>query len=75
MTGKTILVIDDDETIRESLSVFIEGLGYRTETKKDTTSAKKWLSANKPDLILLDVMLPDGDGIGFCHWISSQENI
>ena len=72
---KMVLVIDDDEDTRKLLSVLIKRLEYQIELKKDAMSAKKWLSSNKPDLILLDVMLPDITGIELCQWIGSQENL
>ncbi len=75
MKKKTILIVDDDEETQNVLSLFIENLGYQAELKEDATSTKKWLSSNKPDLVLLDIMLPDMTGIGLCKWINSQENI
>lgn len=72
---KTVLVVDDDDEVRELFSSFIEGLGYNVELKENATSAQNWLSSNRPDLILLDIMLPDMTGIELCKWINSQEHI
>lgn len=72
---KTILIVDDNEGMRDVLSIFVKRLGYQAESKKDAISAQKWLSANQPSLMLIDIMLPDITGIELCRWISCQENI
>jgi DNA-binding response OmpR family regulator len=72
---KTILIIEDDEGIQKLLTFYIKKLGYQAELKKDGTSAQEWLALNKPDLILMDIMLPDITGIELCRWVNSQENI
>ncbi|MBN1621989.1 MAG: response regulator [Endomicrobiales bacterium] len=72
---KKILVIDDDESIQKLMATFLESLGYDYELKGDGVSARKWLDNNIPDLILLDIMLPDIQGIEFARWINSLENL
>lgn len=75
MKKKTILIVDDNEGMRETLSIFVKRLGYQAESKEDARSAQEWLSANQPSLMLIDIMLPDLTGIELCRWISCQENI
>lgn len=75
MKRKTVLIVDDDEEIRETLSMFVENLGHQVKLKEDASSARKWLSSNQPDLMLIDIMLPDVTGIGLSRWITSQKNI
>ena len=72
---KTILIIEDDEGIQKLLVFYMKKLGYKAELKKDGTSAQEWLASNNPDLILMDIMLPDITGIELCRWVNSQENI
>ncbi len=68
----TILVIDDDEDILRVLKANIELHKLRVITANSWAEGQKALTANNPDLILLDVMLPDGDGIEICRSLRSQ---
>ncbi|MCB4791439.1 MAG: response regulator [Elusimicrobia bacterium] len=74
MNKKSILIIDDDVFILELLLQSLESLGYEVVTKESGMSAQIWLSSNRPDLILLDIMLPEINGIEFCKWLNSQDN-
>ena len=67
MNNKTILVIDDDEEVLSLFETFLTSIGYNSVTKASGESAKKWLKSNKPDLVLLDMMLPDIMGIDFAN--------
>lgn len=68
----TILVVDDDQTVGEVLLSYLE----RAELagRHVTSAAGLWteLRAGSPDLLVLDVMLPDGDGIDLCSRIRTQ---
>lgn len=75
MNKKTILVIDDDEEVLSLFETFLSNIGYNSVTKASGESAKKWLKSNKPDLVLLDMMLPDIMGIDFAKWISSNKKL
>ena len=59
----TLVVVDDDESIRESLQLALELEGYRVETAGDGEQAFAWLQKNPlPCLLLLDLMMPVMDG-------------
>lgn len=58
MTEPLILVVDDDEGIRELLSVLIKKEGWRVETAEDGAEGERKALQLKPDLIVLDLMLP-----------------
>ncbi|MGR9073378.1 MAG: response regulator [Gammaproteobacteria bacterium] len=60
---KTILVVDDEKHIRELLKQELEEAGYRVITAKDGHEAIECAKLNKPDLITLDVMMPESDGL------------
>jgi two-component system response regulator RegX3 len=64
-----VLVVEDDESYREALSRGLTLDGFVTVDAPDITSAREKLRATKPDLVLLDVMLPDGSGVDFCQEI------
>ena len=56
----TIMIVDDDPDIVESLTLVLESESYGVETAASAAEALEKLGAVKPDLILLDVMMPDG---------------
>ena len=63
MTESTVLIVDDEEGIRESLSGIFEDEGYDVLTSSSGEEALRVLKEQSPDLILLDVWLPGIDGI------------
>jgi two-component system phosphate regulon response regulator OmpR len=62
-----ILVIDDDTRLRNLLGKFLSENGFETMLAKDTEEAKSFLNAQKFDLLIVDVMLPNQNGIEFTH--------
>ncbi len=67
MAEEKILVVDDDEDIREIITMYLESEGYQVITAVDGTEALKYALANEPDLIILDMMMPKLDGIEVCQ--------
>jgi DNA-binding response OmpR family regulator len=59
----TVLVVDDEPMVREVVSRYLELDGLRVHEAADGPSAMSWLSAHRPDLVVLDVMLPGTDGL------------
>lgn len=72
---KTILVVDDEKSIRELLVFNLEKEGYNTIEAADGAEAVDKALECKPDLILLDVMLPRLDGISVCKKLRYALNI
>mgnify|MGYP004454218351 FL=1 len=72
---KTILVVDDEENIRELLVFNLQKEGYNTLEAQDGITAVDMALEKKPDLILLDVMIPKLDGISVCKKIRYALNI
>ncbi len=64
---KRILVVDDEPTLVATLQYNLEREGYQVETALDGESAVATARAVKPDLILLDIMLPGLDGLEVCR--------
>jgi len=62
MSRNKILVIDDDEDIRQGLSIRLKANGYSVVTAVDAISAVSVARTENPDLIILDLGLPGGDG-------------
>ncbi len=72
---KTILVVDDEKTIRTLLNVNLTKEGYNVIEAVDGAEAIDMALEQKPDLILLDVMLPKVDGLSVCKRIKNTMNI
>lgn len=70
-SAKTILIVDDEPDIIEILRYNLEKEGYKTVSAINGLEAVAKAKEFKPDLILLDVMLPDMDGIQTCETIRS----
>lgn len=62
MPGKKILIVDDDGGVRELVSKLLDKKGYDVSTAGDGASARRAILTEKPDLILMDIMLPDTHG-------------
>lgn len=58
-----ILLIDDEEPLRASLSFYLLKEGYKVTTAADGLTGLKLIQENMPDIIILDLMLPEMDGI------------
>ncbi len=67
-----ILIVDDDVDILSVLMANLELHGFQTKTAQDWSSAEKELSISIPDLIILDIMLPDGNGIEICRTLRKR---
>ena len=59
---KKILIVDDEDKIRELIRVNLEIVGYECSEAADGVSAVELVDAFKPNLVLLDIMLPGKDG-------------
>jgi DNA-binding response OmpR family regulator len=69
---KTILVVDDAPNIVELLRLYLEGAGYATVVATDGPSAVELHRKHRPDLVILDVMLPGMDGFEVCRAIRRE---
>lgn len=68
MTDKAhILVVDDEANIRDLLSIALRHVGFEVTTADTCLAAQNIVVKQAPDLLVLDVMLPDGDGIELCQ--------
>jgi DNA-binding response OmpR family regulator len=68
----TIVVVEDDESHRLVLSRALEGEGYSVVSIADGEEAIAYLEENKPDMVLLDVMLPNYSGIDICKYLRQK---
>lgn len=63
MTDKFILVVDDEPDIRQLLQEILEDEGHQVSAVADAAAARQALAEHRPDLVLLDIWMPDEDGI------------
>ena len=70
-----VLVVDDDNNICELLKLYLEKEGYGVIVAHDGDEALIKFNALKPDVILLDIMLPELDGWQVCREIRKKSNV
>ena len=70
--AKTVLVIEDEEAIRSVIRAFLEDAGYTVVQAADGEAGVAQFRACKPDLVLLDVMLPKRDGFAVCEILRKE---
>lgn len=69
-----ILVVDDDPEIRKLLARYVEGQGFRVLLAGSCSEMRERLATHKVDLVVLDVMLPDGSGLDLCRQLRGERN-
>ncbi len=70
--NSTILAIDDDPDILTVLKANLELYGFRILTAQSMEESREILSQSEPDLILLDLILPEGNGLDFCTYLKAK---
>jgi DNA-binding response OmpR family regulator len=68
-------MIDDDRALCAMLGTYLEGAGLRFEARHDAASGRAALRAEPFDLLILDVMLPDADGLALCRELRGQTDV
>ncbi len=67
-----VLIADDDRAIRESLATALEINGYEVTACRDGVEALAAFRENRPDVLVLDVMMPGVDGLGVCQVLRAE---
>jgi DNA-binding response OmpR family regulator len=70
-----VLLIDDDEKLSEMLGEYLGQKGFAVESRLDATSGLEAFRRSPPDILILDVMLPDGDGFEICRTVRSESSV
>ncbi len=73
--AKTILIVDDEQPIRDILVYNLKKEGYNTIEAGDGVTAVDMALDKKPDLIILDIMLPKMDGLSVCKRVKNSLNV
>jgi two-component system, OmpR family, alkaline phosphatase synthesis response regulator PhoP len=75
MEIKKILVADDDNNIRDALSFILEEEGYRVWIAKDGAQALRKVKNSRPDIVFLDIMMPELNGYEVCRIIKNDPDL
>jgi len=73
--GEKILVVDDSRTVRMALEALLEGMGLEVLLAKDGRQCLEVLEQEKPDAIILDIIMPEMDGFEVLRWIKKQSRL
>ncbi|MCP4347613.1 MAG: response regulator transcription factor [Desulfobacterales bacterium] len=60
---KNVLLVDDDNKLRKLLTEYLEGYGFSVASLPDGTKVMETIQKKQPDMVILDIMLPDRDGL------------
>ena len=71
----SVLIVEDEPNIVLSLEFLMENAGYEVRVARDGRSALEEVKSNPPNIILLDVMLPDQDGFSVCELIRTNPDL
>ncbi|MBD0329857.1 MAG: response regulator transcription factor [Thermoleophilia bacterium] len=74
-TSQTILVVEDEASIASFVSLYLKNAGYAVETAANGAEALQRLGAATPALIILDLMLPDVDGVELCRRVRQRWDV
>jgi DNA-binding response OmpR family regulator len=72
--GRKILVVDDEPVLVETMAYNLEQAGYQVTTAIDGASALEAARRETPDLVILDIMLPEMDGLEVCRLLRREDN-
>ena len=75
MSGKRVLVVDDDVKTVELVKLYLNRDGYRVLTAYDGNEALRIARESKPDLIVLDLMLPGVNGLDVCRVLRKESDV
>ena len=73
--GPQVLVVDDEPMVREVVATYLQRDGLRVHEAADGPSAEAWLETHRPDLVVLDVMLPGTDGLTILRKLRADGHI
>lgn len=71
----TILVVDDEKRIIDLARMYLEQDGFRVTSATNGAAAKRMILANKPNLVVLDLMLPGMDGLEVCRRVREESDV
>ena len=73
--SKTVLIVEDNELNMKLFHDLLEAQGYDTLQTKDGMEALELARANRPDLILMDIQLPEVSGLEVTKWLKEDDDL
>jgi len=70
-----ILVVEDEPSIAEVVGLYLQRAGYQVKTAADGKTAMSLLEKEIPDLVILDLMLPEVDGLSLTRWLRERSDV
>lgn len=71
-TRETVLIVEDHTEVAQLFAMILQKRGYSTQISRDATRAMRYLQGNRPDAVILDLMLPGMDGTEVCRYIRRE---
>lgn len=71
----TVLIVDDSSTLREMIAGLLLKAGMTVLEAKDGLEAQEMIEAAPPDLVVLDIVMPNMNGYELCRWIKNTPKI
>ena len=75
MNGKNILIVEDEASIAEVVSLYLKRAGYDVHIASDGKQAMNILERQLPDFVILDLMLPEVDGLSLTRWLRDRSDV
>lgn len=69
---RTVLIVEDERTLAKNIDQFLAGKGFHTTMAFSAAEALQALCAEPVDVVLLDINLPDQDGLDLCQYLRAQ---
>ena len=73
MENQKVLLVDDDQDFREAVKVALENSGFKVDVADDGEAGLEKAKKEKPDIVILDVMMPKKDGYSVCFELKNNE--
>jgi DNA-binding response OmpR family regulator len=75
MNEKRILVVEDEPSLAEVVSLYLQRGGYQVQIATDGKQAMQILEKQIPDFVIMDIMLPEIDGLSLTRWLRDRSNV
>jgi DNA-binding response OmpR family regulator len=75
MNAKNILVVEDEASIAEVVSLYLKRAGFAVQIASDGRQAMGMIERQIPDFVILDLMLPEVDGLSLTRWLRDRSNV
>lgn len=75
MSEKSILVVEDEPSLAEVVSLYLKRAGFQVQIASDGRQALNILEREIPDLVVLDLMLPEVDGLSLTRWLRDRSDV